>query len=1227
LLARRISSLRPSCISCPMYRHLSRAPSRTLAGHVCLSCRRQLHVTARAQKDEAADDWLSNFNDLSVEAETQSQQKNGTTSDRPGKSKPEKRRSPSEATSFEGLKAKLGYATNARPNGKLQNAALDDISSRALEGIPRDADSTDPVPKDKDKDVRQTYESVLASLMTAPIPTATPAAKDDTQDEPIITFKGGKAHLTGSQKWPGSKRLPAKSEASSDQQNSHLAKKKAGASSTSPVDNILVAGGVTSSSKKTSVQPEDLHHGKPMSIATKARVVRDRPKWGGMTTAPDETGPVVKASFDSLQRADKVSAPPQRPATAFSAQPWGFKGSKNDTGSTDPPGDTAKVRDLESTSTTPARENTEESQSGSFRGMLGFTKLRNMLYGSNSESKKRETAEPEASKPSLMGTQEESRKEEVQITANGQDNVAEPAKESSPRKAAGTDGPEPSGVSSPSPPSASKATSRGRNRNPNPVQRRQARLAAARAKDQKSHKRLVEPADVEAPEDKPLGFKSQSSMNDGQLTQAAPLEPTDVTPSEGATLNSMLQSSENAGRSMSDAMAGRDISGALSSEQDPEHMTEEDHVDDSQSGLPTIEAKGLQITALDIEQPPVPGLSYDLDRVLFNPGVVSLQDQHSRVYNFDPYLQNVMPVEEFDFNALQQYKTSSQDTMLSELARAHNKKYVGSTSSMTSTLSHFHYLLSGWRDLNLGMLSRQFPEERPTFTAINRAPTAIFLRWKNGTYAIDADKEHDSGNILMMLGKSMEKLLTMSKSEYERYRKSDPREITEEERNAPEAYQYTTMGDFLMRSQLDAYDSRLPGTGMFDIKTRSIASIRMSTSDYKPMLGYEILTQQGKWESYEREYYDMMRSTMLKYMLQARMGRMDGIFLAYHNVQRIFGFQYMSMSEIDRAIHGQIDNCLGDQEFKLSVDLLNKVLEEATAKFPNKSLRLHFETKPVPVTAMYVFAEPMEEEEVDKIQSKSKEKIAEFERKMMGIEAREDKSEATKDDTPDNATAALPLEGGTHAPLYAATILVSSIVNGERVERPEHLRPKDDWSVEYLLKEIEDPASAWATYTQCKAKRQQTFSKAIMTDDEGVAESLEDVEPNLEMHEDDGSLRTFESFFLEDLRRMAEKGRKYRRKVDKLEKDNDKVVYSAKASNEIVEKDSTTPSQAPSDVAPIAASSELPSINTVDDYMYWMYGNKENQAPGQAADTTSAEPEITGVDDYMSWMYKDRTSQ
>ena len=307
------------------------------------------------------------------------------------------------------------------------------------------------------------------------------------------------------------------------------------------------------------------------------------------------------------------------------------------------------------------------------------------------------------------------------------------------------------------------------------------------------------------------------------------------------------------------------------------------------------------------------------------------------MYNFDPYLEKIMPVTEFNFSALKAYVTSSGDDALKKIARSNGKRYVGSSSSMTSVLAHFHYLLSQWREIGTSMLSNKFPKTASkSFTAIQKAPTAIFLRWRDGTYAIDADKQFASANILMMLGKSMEKLLTLEKDGFERYRKSSEDAVPTEERNAPESYHYSTMGDFLMRSQLDAHDARLPGSGMFDLKTRAVVSVRMSHQEIEKGMGYEIKNRLGAWESYEREYYDMMRSTMLKYSLQVRMGRMDGIFVAYHNTQRIFGFQYISLAEMDTALHGQWNTTLGDQEFKVSLNLLNKVLDRATKKYPEQ---------------------------------------------------------------------------------------------------------------------------------------------------------------------------------------------------------------------------------------------------------------------------------------------------
>lgn len=379
-----------------------------------------------------------------------------------------------------------------------------------------------------------------------------------------------------------------------------------------------------------------------------------------------------------------------------------------------------------------------------------------------------------------------------------------------------------------------------------------------------------------------------------------------------------------------------------------------------------------------------------------------LRDPRTRIYNFDPYLANIMPVTEFDFQALKEYITSSKDESLIQLARDYKKKYVGSSSSMTGVLSHFHYLLSEWRPINHKMVSQGFPEKMDTFTRLLRSPAAMFLHYKDGVYAIDADKEFDTANILMNLGKSMEKLLTLPKTEFERYRKSSENRISAAEEQAiPEAYHYSTVGDFIMRSQLDGYDPRLPGTGMFDLKTRAVVSIRMDVRNFRKGMGYEIKNRFGMWESYEREYYDMIRAAFLKYSLQVRVGRMDGIFVAFHNIERIFGFQYIPLSEMDLALHGQEDPTLGDKEFQFSLKLWNSILDKATTRFPGRSLRLHFETQDAKVPYMRIFAEPVTDAEIKAIQEKNKDVVEKFQRELLHPELVE--KEASEKESEDEA--------------------------------------------------------------------------------------------------------------------------------------------------------------------------------------------------------------------------------
>ncbi|KAH7165954.1 mitochondrial protein Pet127-domain-containing protein [Dactylonectria macrodidyma] len=411
----------------------------------------------------------------------------------------------------------------------------------------------------------------------------------------------------------------------------------------------------------------------------------------------------------------------------------------------------------------------------------------------------------------------------------------------------------------------------------------------------------------------------------------------------------------------------------------------------------TISPRTLRLTPVEEDQTlDVPTLAHDLDRVLFNPGVYDLQDRRSRVYNFDPHLASIMPAKEFDFNALKEYITSSKDVKLRTLCAKHEKKYCGSTSSMTAILSHFHFLLSAWRKPIFSTMSRTFDIEYETFTKLTRAPAVAFANYKDGVYAIDADKQFDTANILSMLGKSMEKLLTLPKEEFEKYRRDRSHQLSEEERNAEEAFHYTTLGDFLMRSQLDAYDPRLPGTGMFDLKTRAVVSIRMDVEGYEKGVGYEIKDRFGQWQSYEREYYDMIRSALLKYSLQVRMGRMDGIFVAFHNTQRIFGFQYISLTEMDQILHGTPNFDLGDHEFKASLVLLNDLLDRAAARFPGRSLRLHVETRETKPPLTYFFAEPVDDEDIALIQSSGRKRVEKFETEILGLARKESEAESAQ---------------------------------------------------------------------------------------------------------------------------------------------------------------------------------------------------------------------------------------
>jgi len=142
----------------------------------------------------------------------------------------------------------------------------------------------------------------------------------------------------------------------------------------------------------------------------------------------------------------------------------------------------------------------------------------------------------------------------------------------------------------------------------------------------------------------------------------------------------------------------------------------------------------------------------------------------------------------------------------------------------------------------------------------------------------------------------------------------------------------------ILRSQLDCHEPGLPGEDkVFDLKARAVAPIRYNLDNYKNNNKYQIKRMTGLG-SYEQEYYDMIRSVFIKYCFQARIGKMAGILVTYHNTSEIMGFQYITLSAMEQQVFGT--SAFAEVSFKVITTLMNKLLDFITSKFPNETLRL-----------------------------------------------------------------------------------------------------------------------------------------------------------------------------------------------------------------------------------------------------------------------------------------------
>lgn len=422
------------------------------------------------------------------------------------------------------------------------------------------------------------------------------------------------------------------------------------------------------------------------------------------------------------------------------------------------------------------------------------------------------------------------------------------------------------------------------------------------------------------------------------------------------------------------------------------------------------------------EQPRIPRLAHGLSKVLFQPNVFHrLQDLRSRVYNFAPFLQKVTPMSQFDFNKVSAFVPANRDRILQKMAAKDNAllksdrkktrksiKFYSLTLSMTGILSQLHFVLLGFRNPNMDLLSQHYsqllPKQQSYLPGATVAAAVVLLKKEGGVWSVDADKLVDKAQLLLELGNLLEVFLVTDEKKYKKYLKQEDPLQEKLIEKVQDAYHYSQISQFLVRLQLDCQDGRLPGTGVFDLKTRAVCAIRHDM-DYVQWRGgkhgYQITKQYGGMESYEREKYDLIRLALLKYLFQARMGNMDGIFVCYHNIERIFGFEYLPLADMDNFIHSvpgasgsfgepermpqkqdvlySLANHVASCEFKISFSVLEetllKVISQACAKNPDcEHIRVVLKAKKASgeePEGLRVLYSPMTKEQYDMVQNGS----------------------------------------------------------------------------------------------------------------------------------------------------------------------------------------------------------------------------------------------------------------
>lgn len=380
----------------------------------------------------------------------------------------------------------------------------------------------------------------------------------------------------------------------------------------------------------------------------------------------------------------------------------------------------------------------------------------------------------------------------------------------------------------------------------------------------------------------------------------------------------------------------------------------------------------------------IPVLAHGIETVLRGDGVYPLEapwvlkntanKRRPRSHlNYRDSLRRIVQPHRIAWENIPEYVPAAHDRRLHELAAATNGvRYCSSTSSITPTVAALYHLLSNFRDTELtGGLSSHIDSLPAHFAKMHRRPVAFVVKKAApDVFSVNAHVGPESGpTILRDLGHAMERMLTNEPEVFaSKYvlGASSAGGVEEEE---SQFYHYSRVSKLLLRAQIDCRNAE---TGeVFDVKTRAVAPIRYDLDNYESSRSHRLRFLRGKMDSYEREFYDMVRTVFLKYAFQLRIGRMAGALVAYHNTTEVLGLEYIPLAEIHSYVFG--GDRWADMSFGAAIHLLEEVLSKATNALlrdePGESLKVVLCTEWSRLK-MHVFVQRLREGEEDAFSSK-----------------------------------------------------------------------------------------------------------------------------------------------------------------------------------------------------------------------------------------------------------------